>query len=90
MTPARWWETGRRRRRRQLEFGVELGSEENGDVGDPQPDQKDHHAAEVPVGLVVGAEVGDVDGERSRGEQPEDDGEQPTRAHPAEARRTVP
>ncbi|KEP73941.1 hypothetical protein HR12_28440 [Microbacterium sp. SUBG005] len=34
-----------------FEFGIHLG-EEDGDVGDPEPEQEDDHAGEGPVGAV--------------------------------------
>src|SRR6266542_1739388 len=45
-------------------FSVELGSKEDRDVREPQPDQEDHDGAEAPVGLVVGAELRDVEGKQ--------------------------
>ena len=56
-----------------LELGVELSAEQEGHVGDPQPEQRDHHASDRAVGLVVGAEVGDVEREADRGRQPYQD-----------------
>src|SRR5215469_4465159 len=47
-----------------LELGVELGAEQDREVGDPQPDQHDDHAGDAAVGLVVMAEVGHVEGEQ--------------------------
>ncbi len=40
-----------------LELGVELGAEQQRDVGDPQPQQGDDDAGDRAVGLVVGAEA---------------------------------
>src|SRR5580658_7792233 len=53
-----------------LKLGVELGAEQDGDIGDPHPDQEDDDAGEAAVDLVVVAEVGDVHREQSRGNQP--------------------
>ena len=53
-----------------LKLGVELGAEQDGDVGDPHPDQEDDDAGEAAVDLVVVAEVGDVHGEQRGGDQP--------------------
>src|SRR5436190_16401688 len=54
----------RRQPRRELPFalelGVELRPEQEGEVGDPEPDQEHHHAGQGAVGLVVGAVVRDV------------------------------
>src|SRR5204862_4507387 len=46
-----------------FELRVELGSQENGDVGDPEPHEEDHDAGQRAVGLVVGPEVGHEQGE---------------------------
>src|SRR6478672_1560677 len=53
-----------------LELGIHLGPEQQREVGQPQPQQEDDHAREGPVGLVVGAEVGHVEPEAHRGEEP--------------------
>ena len=47
-----------------LELGVDLGAEQQRQVGDPQPQQADDDAGQRAVGLVVAAEVGDVERER--------------------------
>src|SRR5690348_18378704 len=47
-----------------LALGVHLVAEEDRQVGDPKPEQQHDEAAEGAVGLVVGAEVGDVEGEQ--------------------------
>ena len=47
-----------------LALGVQLVAEEDRQVGDPEPDQQGDQPAERAVGLVVGAEVGDVEGEQ--------------------------
>ena len=59
-----------------LELGVELGAEQKRDVGDPKPDEEDDHSAHRAVGLVVGAEVGDVEGERGGGDDPHEHGQE--------------
>ena len=46
-------------------LGVQLEPEQQCDVGDPQPDQQADEASERSVGLVVGAEVRDVERERA-------------------------
>jgi hypothetical protein len=56
-----------------LTLGIELMPEENRQVSDPEPDQQDYQAGERAVGLVVGAEVGDIEGEGGRGNRPDDD-----------------
>jgi len=40
-----------------LEFGVQFGTEEQGEIGDPQPQQEDDDACQRAVGLVVAAEM---------------------------------
>jgi hypothetical protein len=68
-----------------VQLGVEFGAEQDGDVGQPQPDEEDDDAAEGAVGLVVGAEVGGVGGEADGGGDPEHDGQHAAGADPAEA-----
>ena len=68
-----------------FEFGVEFGAEQDGYVGDPHPDQEDDDAGEAAVDLVVVAEVGDVEGKQCGGDEPQDDGDEATRADPLEA-----
>src|SRR5215210_4938950 len=41
---------------------VEFPSEEDREVREPQPDEEDHDGTQAPVGLVVRAELRDVDG----------------------------
>jgi len=45
-----------------LQLRVQLVAEEDRQVADPEPDEEGDEAAEGAVGLVVGAEVGDVEG----------------------------
>ena len=52
---------------------------------DPEPDEQRDQPAERAVGLVVGAEVGDVEGEEGRGDDPDDDRDQAAGRHPLEA-----
>ena len=68
-----------------LALGVELVAEEDRQVADPEPDQQRDQPAEGAVGLVVGAEVGDVEGEGGGGDDPDDDRDDAARRHPAEA-----
>src|SRR5438477_2294417 len=67
-----------------LGFGVDLGHEQDRDVGDPQPDQENDHGGERSVGLVVRAGEADVDGEQPGGDHPEDDGEDAASRYPPE------
>ncbi len=69
-----------------LELRVQLGAEKDGDVRDPEPHQEDDYAAERAVGLVVGAEVGDVEGERGGRDDPDQHRDDAARADPAELR----
>src|SRR5690554_1578174 len=46
-----------------FEFRVELRTEQERDVRDPQPQQQHDDAADAAVGLVVVGEVGDVEEE---------------------------
>ena len=69
-----------------LELGVELGAEQQGEVGDPQPEQEHDDAGQRAVGLVVAGEVGDVEAERGGGQHPHDDREEGADADPAELR----
>ena len=48
---------GQVRRAAQVDDGVQLGAEQQHEVGDPDPDEQDHHARERAVGRLVGAEV---------------------------------
>src|SRR5580698_5840146 len=68
-----------------FEFGVEFGTEQDGYVGDPHPDQEDDDASQAAVDLVVVAEVGDVESKQRGGDEPQDDGDEATRADPLEA-----
>src|ERR1700727_1013902 len=68
-----------------FEFGVEFSAEQDGYVGDPHPDQEDDDAGQAAVDLVVVAEVGDVEGKQCGGDEPQDDGDEATRADPLEA-----
>src|SRR5205807_2166011 len=69
-----------------LELGVELGAEENDCVGDPQPDEEHDHASQRTVSLVVRAEVGDIERERSRSDDPAQHAENTAGGDPAKAR----
>src|SRR4029079_86737 len=62
-----------------LQLRVELRAEQDRDVGDPEPDEEGDHAAERAVGLVVGAEVTDVEGEGGRGDHPDEHRQQTAR-----------
>src|SRR5436305_2119595 len=68
-----------------LALGVHLVAEEDRQIGDPEPEQQHDEAAEGAVGLVVGAEVGDVEGEQGRGDRPDHDRKDGARRHPFEA-----
>src|ERR1700733_9594648 len=57
-----------------LELGIELRAEQDGDVGDPHPDQEDDDAGQAAVDLVVVTEVRHVQGEQGGSDQPERDG----------------
>src|SRR5918995_7345690 len=57
---------------RALRLGVELDAEQHRHVRDPQPEQEDDDASERAVGLVVGAEHGDVEREQRGGDEPDD------------------
>src|SRR3954453_2648439 len=46
-----------------LALGVELVAEQDREVRYPEPHQHHYDATERPVGLVIGAEVGDVESE---------------------------
>src|SRR3954452_14180432 len=69
---------------RPLYLGVDLRPEQQGQVGDPQPEKEDDHAGEGAVRLVVAAEVGDVEAEDRRCHDPHHDGDQGAGADPAE------
>ena len=68
---------GRPGSRAALHLGIELGAEQHDDVRDPQPGEEHDHAAEAAVGLVVGAEVRDVEREQRRGGDPQDTASRP-------------
>src|SRR4051794_9583831 len=69
-----------------LELGVQLGAEQEREVGEPQPQQERDHAAERAVGAVVGGEVPDVEPEGRRQHRPADDRGDGADTHPAEPR----
>src|SRR4051794_738785 len=69
-----------------LDLGVHLRAEQNGDIGDPQPDEEDDDPGEAPVGLVIRGEIGYVEGKAGRGRDPEQHREDAARRDPAEAR----
>src|SRR3982750_1677810 len=69
-----------------LELGVELGTEQDHRVRDPQPDEEDDHPAERAVRLVVATEVRHVERERGRGNDPQQHSEHATWADPLELR----
>src|SRR6478735_133827 len=58
-----------------LDLGVELRSEQQREVGDPQPEQEHDDPGQRAVGLVVAGEVADVEPERERREHPHDEGD---------------
>src|SRR3954471_16821580 len=51
-------------------FRVELSTEQDRDVAEPEPDQEHDDCRERPVGLVVRPEVGDVQREQRGGQEP--------------------
>src|ERR1039457_1987436 len=53
-----------------LKFRVELRADQDHEIRDPQPDEKDDHCGDAAVGLVVVAEVRHVQGEQARRDQP--------------------
>ncbi|KXF48780.1 hypothetical protein AXA44_28205 [Rhodococcus sp. SC4] len=69
-----------------FEFGIQFCTEEQRQIGDPEPQQEHDHAGQGAVRLVVAAEVGDVQTEQDRREDPRHDGEERTGADPAELR----
>ena len=77
--PDRWGE------RRRSMTALSSAAEEQHDVGQPQPDEQDHHARERAVGGLVGREVRDVDEERERGEHRREHAEHRPRGDPLEA-----
>ena len=63
-------------------FGVQFGTEEQCQVGDPQPEQEDDDAGEGAVGLVVVRELGYVGAEQGGSDGPGDDGDDGAEADP--------
>ncbi len=53
-----------------VQFGGELRAGEQRQVGQPQPDQKDHGPGERAVKTAVGAQSGGIQGEGTRGGEP--------------------
>src|SRR6476620_7474609 len=54
-----------------LDFGVDLGAEQQGQIRDPQPQEEDDDAGQGAVRLVVTGEVGDIEAEADRGNDPD-------------------
>ena len=69
-----------------LEFGVELGTEQQRGVGEPEPQEEHDRSAQRAVRAVVVAEPADVERESEGTDDPEHDRQQGTDAHPPEAR----
>ena len=69
-----------------LQLGIELGSKEDREVRDPQPDEQDDDAAERAVGLVVRREGRDVEGEQQRHDDEDEQRQEPAGADELEAR----
>src|SRR4051794_1997317 len=69
-----------------LQLRVELCSEQEGKVGQPQPQQEDDDSGEGAVGLVVAGEVGDVEPEERGDHDPGEDRDDGTDADPPELR----
>src|SRR5680860_440658 len=64
------------------ELDAELGAEEQGEVGEPQPEQEHDDPGQRAVGLVVAGEVRDVEAERQRQQPPDDDRDEGADAEP--------
>src|SRR5450755_1063748 len=67
-----------------FELGIELGAEQDGNVGDPQPHEEDDDRGEAAVDLAVVSEVRDIEGEETRGDKPADDRYEAAGTDPAE------
>src|ERR1700729_88351 len=55
-----------------LDLGVKLAAEQDHDGGDPHPHHHADGGSKRPIGCIVCAEMADVPGEESRGDQPSD------------------
>src|SRR6476620_1228382 len=64
-------------------LGVELRAEEQREVRDPQPQQKDDHSGQRAVGLVVVGELRNIETEYRRCDDPAQNGDHGTDADPA-------
>src|SRR6187455_2462410 len=51
---------------RPLALGVQFRSEQDRDVGDPDPDEQRNNPTQGPVSLVIGAEIRHVEREQCR------------------------
>src|ERR671936_422427 len=60
-------------------LGVDLGAEEKGERGEPEPGEHDDDGREGAPRLVVRAEPAHVEGEDPRGDEPDGDGEDGSR-----------
>jgi hypothetical protein len=67
-------------------LGVDLGTEEKREGAEPEPGQEHDHCRKGAPGLVVGAELADVDGEQAGSGKPDQDGERRAEAEEAPAR----
>jgi signal transduction histidine kinase len=78
----RGWSSARPSRPAVRDDGVELGAEQQGGGGEPDPEQQDDRPGEGAVGGVVGGEAPDVDLEADRPDQQhEDRDERPGSGH---------
>ena len=62
---------GRILTRLSLGLGIDYSAEQHHERREVEPGQQDHHAAKRSIGFVVAVEVGDVDGEADRGDDPQ-------------------
>ena len=69
-----------------LELGVELGAEQQRQVGDPQPEQEDDDPGQRRRRSCCRCRIGDVEAEGRRGQDPHEDGDGGADADPAELR----
>src|SRR6188472_3704534 len=67
-----------------LQLRIELRTEQQGEVRNPQPQQKDHDARKRSVRPVVVGEVADVEPERQRGQRQNHDRDERADADPSE------
>src|SRR5256885_8464175 len=64
------------------DFGVDLPADQNRDAGYVKPEQQDHDRTQRAVGRAVAVEEVQVNAQRERGDQPDEDAQRRSRRNP--------